>query len=83
MGGKSGYFTIQNEVISEKQTAIKRLKRGDTQLACGVSKAEESQGQKFGPRKMYFLVQFGMVALNNPLAHSTFPKDWGLQAQWR
>jgi hypothetical protein len=59
MGGKSSYFTIQNEVISEKQMAIKRLKRGDIQLALGVSEAEESQGQKFRPGKMCFLGQFG------------------------
>jgi hypothetical protein len=57
MGGKSGCFTVQNEVISEKQTAIKRLKRGDTKLAQGVS--EEGQGQEFGQDKTCFLGQFG------------------------
>jgi hypothetical protein len=52
-------FTIQNEVISKKGVAIKKLLRSDTQLACGVSEAEESQGQMFGPGKMCFLGQFG------------------------
>jgi hypothetical protein len=38
-------FTIQNEVVSEKWMAIKRLKMGDSQLAQSVSEVEESQGQ--------------------------------------
>jgi hypothetical protein len=59
MRDKSGCFTIQSEVISEKQMAIKRFKRGDIRLSQGVSEAEEGQGQKFGPGKMCFLGQFG------------------------
>jgi hypothetical protein len=55
MEGKSVCFTIQNEVTSEKWTAIKRLKMADTQFSWGVSEAEESQGQRFGPGKMYLL----------------------------
>jgi hypothetical protein len=39
--------------------AIKRLKKGDTQIAQGVSEAEEGQGQEFGPEKTCFLDQFG------------------------
>jgi hypothetical protein len=45
MGGKSGFFTVQNEVIDEKCMAIKSLKTGDIQFAWGVSKVEENQGQ--------------------------------------
>jgi hypothetical protein len=59
MVGKSGCFTIQNQVISEKRMAIKWLKRGDTQLAWDVPEVEEGQGQEFGPGKMCFLGQFG------------------------
>jgi hypothetical protein len=59
MGDKSSCFGVQNEVISEKQMAIKRLQRGATQLALGVSEVEERQRQKFGPGKMCFLDQFG------------------------
>jgi hypothetical protein len=59
MGGKYGCFTIQNEVISEKWMAIKRLKRGETQLAWGICETEEGKGQEFGPGKMCFLGQFG------------------------
>jgi hypothetical protein len=83
MGGKSGCFTVQNEVISKKCTTIKRLKRGDTHLAQGVSEAKEGQGQEFGLGKMCFLGSLARWHLSNPLACSTFPKDWGLQAQWR
>jgi predicted negative regulator of RcsB-dependent stress response len=63
MGDKSGCFTILNEVFSEKWMAIKRLKRGDIQLAQGVSEVEESQWQKFRPGKMCFLGQFGQGVL--------------------
>jgi hypothetical protein len=52
-------LTVQNEVIIEKWMTIKRLKRGDAQLALGVSEVEEGQGQDFGPGKMCFLGQFG------------------------
>jgi hypothetical protein len=45
MGGKSGFFTVQNEVIGEKWMAIKSLKRDDTQFAWGISEVEENQGQ--------------------------------------
>jgi hypothetical protein len=57
MGGKS--VSPSRMVSSEKWLVIKRLKRGDTQLSQGVSKAEEGQWQKFGPGKMCFLSQFG------------------------
>jgi hypothetical protein len=59
MGGKSGCFTIQNAFISEKWTAIKRLRKSDTQIAQGVSEAEEDQGQNFGEGKMCSQGQFG------------------------
>jgi hypothetical protein len=52
MGGKSGFFTVQNEVIGEKWMDIRSLRRGETQPACGVSEVVEIQGQKFGPGKM-------------------------------
>jgi hypothetical protein len=59
MGSKSGCFSIQNVVIREEWTAIKRLKKGDTQLSQGVSEGEAGEGQKLGPGKMSFLGQLG------------------------
>jgi hypothetical protein len=69
MGGESSCLTVQNEVISEKRMAIKRLKRG------------ESQGQKFGSGKMCFWGSLARWHFSNPLARSAFPEDWGLQAE--
>jgi hypothetical protein len=80
MGGKFGCFTIQNEVISEKWKAIKRLKKVISNLPDLFLRWKRAKGRSLGQGRCVSWASLARWCLSRPLAQPTFPKDWGLQA---
>jgi hypothetical protein len=78
MGGKSGCLTVQNEVISEKQRAIKRLKKVIPSLSRVFLRQRRVKGRSLGQGRCVSWARLSRWCLSNPLAHYTFPEDWGL-----
>jgi hypothetical protein len=75
MEGKSGFFTIQNEIISEKWKAIKRLKRVISNLSGVFLRQRRDKGRILGHRRCVLWASLARWHLCNPLASSTFSED--------
>jgi hypothetical protein len=83
MGGKSGCFTVQNEVISEKLAAIEWLKSMISNLPRVFLSWRRSKGRSFIQRTCFSWTNLTRFCFNNTLPCSRFPVDSGLQAQWK
>jgi hypothetical protein len=63
---------------------IERFEWGQSLLAWSVSEPDESNREELGPGGVGFLGQFGQVSFfKSSFLFSTFPDDWGHQAQWK